>query len=205
MFRFSYSDNSRFVLSQLYSPPIILKLLDELHYWTKFNSMFIYPTKTEVMFMSKTPFIGPLRPINYESKLINYVSRSSCLGVTLDNKLSWSPLINQSTQMKTFDRSTLESIYFKAILPSTTYCISLWRSSHLLPELEDSHIRAARLIHNLSPSIPKHQVLHKANWNSLPYLHKKRLACIVYQACYKQTPSSITKLFSKQNKLQTEG
>lgn len=194
----------------------ILKLLDELHYWTKFNSMFIHPTKTEVMFMSKTPFIGPLRPITYESKLMNYVSRSSCFGVTLDNKLSWSPHINQSPasfnakntklrQMKTFDRSTLESIYFKAILPSTTYCISLWGSSHLLPELEDSHIRAARLIHNLSPSIPKHQVLHKANWNSLPYLYKKRLACIVYQACYKQTPSSITKLFSKQNILQTEG
>lgn len=58
--------------------------------------MFIHPTKTEVMFMSKTPFIGPLRPITYESKLINYVSRSSCLGVTLDNKLSWSPHINQS-------------------------------------------------------------------------------------------------------------
>ena len=96
--------------------------------------------------------------------------------------------------MKTFDWSTLESIYFKAILPSTTYCISLWGSSHLL---EHSHIRAAWLIHNLSPSIPKHEVLHKANWNSLSYLYKKRLACIAYQAYYEQTPSGITKLFSK--------
>ena len=101
----------------------------------------------------------------YESKLINCVSRSSCLGVTLDNKLSWSPHINQISctfnakitqlkRMKTFDRSTLESIYFKAILPNTTYCISLWGSSHLLSELEDSHIRAARLIHNLTRLSP---------------------------------------------------
>ena len=73
----------------------IQKLLDNVHYWSKSNSMFIHPTKTEAMFLSKTPFIGPLRPITYESKLINYVSRSSCLGVTLDNKLSWSPHINQ--------------------------------------------------------------------------------------------------------------
>ena len=126
--------------------------------------MFIHPTKTEVIFMSKTSFIGPLRPFTYESKLINCVSRSSCLGVTLDNKLSWSPHINQISctfnakitklkRMKTFDRSTLESLYFKTILPSTTYCISLWVSSHLLSELEDSHIRAARLIHNLVKSI----------------------------------------------------
>ena len=99
--------------------------------------------------------------------------------------------------MKTFDRSISESIYFKAILPSTTYCISLWGSSHLLSELDDSHIRAARLINNLSPSIPKHEILHKANWNSLFYLYKKRLACIAYQAYYEQTLSAITKLFCK--------
>ena len=53
----------------------IQKLLDNLHYWSKSNSMLIHPTKTEAMFMSKTPFIGPLRPITYESKLINCVSR----------------------------------------------------------------------------------------------------------------------------------
>ena len=47
----------------------ILKILDNLHYWSKSNSMFIHPTKTEVMVMSKTPFIGPLRPITYDSKL----------------------------------------------------------------------------------------------------------------------------------------
>ena len=41
------------------------------------------------------------------------------------------------------------------------------------------------------------EVLHKANWNSLSYLYKKRLACIAYQAYYEQTPSDITKLFSK--------
>ena len=137
-----------------------------------------------------------------------HVQIQKLLGVTLDNKLSWSPHINQISctfnakitklkRMKTFDRPTLESISFKAILPSTTYCISLWGSSHLLSELEDLHIRAARLIHNLSPSIPKHEVLHKANWNSLSYLYKKRLACIAYQAYYEQTPSDIKKLFSK--------
>ena len=53
----------------------IQRLLDNLHYWSKSNSVFIHPTKTEAMFMSKTPFIGPIKPITYESKLINYVSR----------------------------------------------------------------------------------------------------------------------------------
>ena len=51
-----------------------------------------------------------------------------------------------------------------------------------LQYLEDLHIHAARVIHDISPSNPKHEVLSKAKWYSLPYLNKKRLACIAYQA-----------------------
>ena len=114
-----------------------------------------------IMFISKTPFIGPIKPITLDEKPINCVSSSSCLGVTLDNKLSWSPHIKLTVsdfnakitklkQLKSFERSTLESVYFKAIIPSATYCISLWGSSSLFSELEDSHVHAVRLIHNLS-------------------------------------------------------
>ena len=99
--------------------------------------------------------------------------------------------------MKTFDHTTLETIYFKGILPSVTYCISLWGCSKSLQDLEDSHIRDACLIHNISPSIPKHEVLSKANWYSLSHLYKKRLACIAYQAYYNLAPPGITNLFTK--------
>ena len=51
-----------------------------------------------------------------------------------------------------------------------------------LQDLEDLHIYAARVIHNISPSVPKHEVLSKAKWYSLPYLYKKILASIAYQA-----------------------
>ena len=167
----------------------IQNLLQQLLTWSKFNSMFIHPTKSEVMFISKIPFIGPIRPITIDNKTISCVSSSSCLGVKLDNKLNWSPhikmvnstdfnaKISKLKQMKIFNRSTLESIYFKGILPSVTYCISLWGSSKLLADLEDSHIRAARLIHNMSTSIPNHAVLSAAKWSSIHNMDKRRLAC----------------------------
>ena len=41
-------------------------------------------------------------------------------------------------------------IYFKAILLSTLYYISLRESSNLLSELEDFHILAERLMYNPS-------------------------------------------------------
>ena len=135
--------------------------------------MFIHPVKSEVMLISKTPFIGPIRLITIDDKPINCVSSSSRLGVKLDNKFNRSPHIKMVTsnfnakisklkQMTTFNRSTLESIYFTGILPSVAYCISLWGSSNLLADLEGSHIRAARLIHNISISTSKHEVLSMA-------------------------------------------
>ena len=68
---------------------------------------------------------------------------TSSLGVTLDNKLCWSTHIisitanfnaklNKLKQMKTFDHTTLETIYFKSILPGVTHCISLWGCSNSL-------------------------------------------------------------------------
>ena len=118
-------------------------------------------------------YIGPIRPITIDNKTIGSVSSSSCLGVKFDNKLNWSlhikivnsnlnAKISKLKQMKTFNRSTLESIYFKGILLSVTYCISLWGSSKLLADLQDSHIPAARLISNISTSIPNHAVLSTA-------------------------------------------
>ena len=47
------------------------------------------------------------------------------------------------------------------------------------------------------PSNPKNEVLSKAKWYSLPYLNKKRLACIAHQAYYNLAPPDITNLFSK--------
>ena len=100
--------------------------------------------------------------------------------------------------MNRFDHTTLETIYFLSILPSVTYCISLWGCPNSLHDLEDLHIRAARLIHNISPSIPKNEVLSKAKCYSLSYLYKKRLACIAYQwAYYYLAPPGITNLFTK--------
>ena len=52
-------------------------------------------------------------------------------------------------------------------------------------------------IHNLSPSLPKHEILSKVKWHSLSYFYKKRLACIAYQAYFNLAPSNLTKVFTK--------
>ena len=138
-------DSTAYIIGSCIIDPISIQIQDLLHQllnWSKFKSMFIHPVKSKVMVISKTPFIGPIRLIAIDDKPINCVSSSSCLGVKLDNKLNWSPhikivtsnfnaKISKLNQMNTFNRSTLESIYFKGTLPSVTYCICLWGSSNL--------------------------------------------------------------------------
>ena len=97
-------------------------ILQQLQNWARCNCMSIYPVKTEIVFVSKMPFMGPFLPITQENNSINCVSHS--LGVTLENKLCWSTHIisitanfnaklNKLKQMKTFDHTTLETIYLK--------------------------------------------------------------------------------------------
>lgn len=74
------------LLMKLYSIP---EGNHDLNIWDKSNSMTIYPAKTELMLLSESSFTGaPLGP-----NKLNFLTKSTCLGVQLDTKLSWSPHI----------------------------------------------------------------------------------------------------------------
>ena len=66
----------------------IQNVLQQLQNWARCNCMSIHPVKTESMFASDMPFIGPILPITLENNLINCVSHSLRLGVTSGNKLN---------------------------------------------------------------------------------------------------------------------
>ena len=82
---------------------------------------------------------------------LNFVTKSTSLGVQIDNKLTWSPHIKtlckrfsarlkKLKHLKGLNENILETIYFKGILPSITYSISVWGSSNSFQTLEDIHI-----------------------------------------------------------------
>ena len=122
--------------------------------------------------ISKTNFTGPLQPISLNGNIINYASSSKCLGMIVETKLNWKSQIDNvssdlSSKLKKLRRikslppSTLETIYFKRIQPSALYGIAVWGSCtpKTLQNLENVHIRAARLMHKIHPSIPKTDIL----------------------------------------------
>ena len=63
--------------------------------WCKDNQLKIHPFKTEAILIRKSPFIGPLPPLYFGSGMIHVVESSTCLGLKLDCRHSWSEDISQ--------------------------------------------------------------------------------------------------------------
>ena len=155
--------------------------------------MIIHPSKTEAMILAKQQFIGPLQSLHFGPGFVKLVNSTSCLGVTLDNKLSWhsqvdvvkasfSKKIGALRRMSYLPKSTLEEIYFKTIIPSITYGISVWGNclQSLLNSLDDIHACACHIINRLPSSQESSSCLFQCNW--LPIIYIKDL---YYLRCIK--------------------
>lgn len=68
-------------------------IMDEIHIWCIRNKLTVHPGKFEAMFMMRSPFIGPMRPILYGDDHIKIIQESTCLGLQIDSRLDWKPQV----------------------------------------------------------------------------------------------------------------
>ena len=71
-------------------------IMEQVHTWCTKNKFTVHPGKCEAMLLMKTPFIGPLQPFYYVLEYIKFVATSTCLGVVIDQKLSWYKQVAQA-------------------------------------------------------------------------------------------------------------
>ena len=69
---------------------ILQEVWDQVNSWSLKNRLVVHEGKFEAMILSTKPFIGPMKPLKWGDDIIWHVSSSECLGVTIDDKLSWS-------------------------------------------------------------------------------------------------------------------
>lgn len=198
---------------------VINKIRNDLAKLNKFsneNSLSIHPQKCKIMIISKRRFIGPMQKVILNNKEIDIVTSEKSLGLTIDDKLSWdehtrklsksfSNKIRKLYEMRYMSKDTLKSIYFKGILPTVLYCILLWGNccNQMMNNVEKVHIRAARFINRIKKNVPDSQVLQKANWKSILYYYKKRLACKMYQIYNENSATPLVTLVSKTTSTRT--
>ena len=104
-------------------------LLDQLQTWCQVTRLIIHEGKCEAVLPDTKSFIGPLNPLVWGDKTIEYRSFSVCLGITIDERVSWANHVKSvstsySSKVKMLRRisflpkATLETIYYKIVIPS---------------------------------------------------------------------------------------
>ena len=94
-------------------------------------------------------------------------------------------------------KKSLLDLYFKVILPSVTYGITIWGNCNNLDyikSLQALHCRAGRLIFNLPRDTPSDVVMELTQWDSIYDLYKLSLVKLFYNIVNDNIPSTISEL-----------
>lgn len=141
---------------------------------------------------------------------LKFTDTAQCLGLAIDRQLSWNDHVqivcksfNKKLgvlkRIKFLPKSTLETIYFKTIIPSVLYGVAVWGScsSALLEKLERIHARAARLIYNLPRETTINDLRNLKGWSPLSHFYTKRILSITYKSFHGLNNDLLNKLVTK--------
>ena len=97
------------------------QILFQLHTWCTAIRLIAHESKTEAMIISRSNFIGPLPALTYGTKTIELKSSFKCLGLTIDNRLSWQDHIRNICKLFNKKLAVLKRI--------NSYLIPFWNLS----------------------------------------------------------------------------
>lgn len=190
--------------------------LEDYERYSSKNSLTLHPDKCEVMILSKSKFIGPMPKLEVKGKEVKIVKSSKCLGLTIDNNLSWDlhvshvcrsfrAKIKKLYHMRKMSKNILHTIYFQGILPSVLYCIIIWGncSNYLMESIERIHIQAARFINRVKKNVTDNYVLQNCNWKTITYYYKRSIACKTYKIFNKLSSPILERYINKANSNQS--
>ena len=70
--------------------PVLQEIINDMNAWSRGNSLTIHSGKTELIVITRSGFTGSLPNVTMDGHTINFVSKSTCLGMEVDNRLKWS-------------------------------------------------------------------------------------------------------------------
>ena len=94
-----------------------------------------------------------------------------------------------------------EEIYYKTVVSSITYCISVWGTSSptVLPEVDALHAREAKLVYGIKEKMSVENTVTKVNWEPISYIYKRRIPSWIHRIYYESYPRVISEKFTKKS------
>ena len=170
--------------------------LNNISQWLAKNKLQHHPTKTKVMIIGSSYNLNNKvydYPVMLNSKVIPGTNSFECLGVLIDEKLSWDLHVDKTCKkvgssiavmkrIKPFvPNSTLQTIYKTMIQPYFDYCSPLWGncSAYLKEKLQRFQNRAGRIISGANYEINSADVLESLGWQTLEERRKRNKSILM--------------------------
>ena len=187
--------------------------LENISRWLSDNKLQHHATKTKLMFIGSAynirNKIGDKVVIFRNMPLTRYRS-FKCLGVELDEHLSWEVHVNAickkiSAGIGVLKRTkpfvpneTLHTIYKALIQPYFDYCSLLWDNCGISLEetLQRFQNRAARVVTGANYDITSSELLERLNWKSLETRFRSNKAALIYNILNNGTAPCLRGFFS---------
>ena len=190
--------------------------LGNLKQWLDSNRLSLNVLKTKCLFTGTRQKISllPSDPhISLDGYSIERVNSYKCLGVQVDETLSWeahiSEVIGKVAKVLAALRrlrpicpqSALVTIYKSLILPHLDYCSAVWGciGNGLSQKLEKLQNRAARIITGSSWDASSAPILHALKWDSLADRRVKQLKSLMFKTVNNLVPEYVSDKFASIN------
>jgi hypothetical protein len=172
--------------------------------------MFIASSYNLINKIGNTPILMNNTPVPRTSKY-------TCLGMDIDEKLTWdahidsicskvSAGIGAMKRIKPFvPPATLQTIYKALIQPYFDYCSPLWDTcgKTLQDKLQKFQSRAARVITGASYDIRSTDVLDALGWQTLDVKRLENKLIMMYKILNNHTAPNLNECFCKRNTIQS--
>jgi hypothetical protein len=187
--------------------------LKNISRWLSDNKLQHHTTKTKLMFIGSRYNIKNKigdKLVTFKNKPLKRYRSFKCLGVELDEHLSWEVHINAICKKvgagigvlkrtKPFvPNETLHIIYKALILPYFDYCSPLWDNCGIVlkEKLQRFQNRAARVLTGVSYDTNSSELLERLNWKNLENRFRFNKVVLVYNILNNGTAPCLREFFS---------
>ena len=211
---FMYADDSTITCSSSNINEIENNLntaLGSIYDWCARNKLTINANKTKSMLIgSKQKVHNTDLNVSIAGSSVVKVNCVKCLGVIIDESLSWGPHVEYvkktvSSKLGMLNRirnyvphSSLLSLLVCLVTPSLDYCCTVWGGRYIYHDtiLNKCLKRAARIILQCAFLTPSADMFSKLNWLSFSERVKYRKTTLVFKCVNRMCPMYMTNLFT---------
>ena len=189
--------------------------------WLIENKLQMHPFKSKLMFIGSSYNLNNKnteQPVVVNNTPVSRTDTHKCLGVQIDEKLSWdshidmickkaSAGIGAMRRIKPFvPVDTLEKVYKSLVQPYLEYCSPLWDNCGKLlkDKLQRFQSRAARVLTGANYDIRSVDIIQALSWDTLDARRLRAKSTLMYKILNDDTAPNLRNSFVRRNVDQTD-